>query len=75
MELAEVVDCFQALLSQDPTTEQYAVAESFVLGLGAAAQMQVIISDQHALAVCCILCIHVDCQFLAVCITFSPACT
>jgi hypothetical protein len=40
-DLAEVVDCFGELLAADPTSEQYAVAEAFVLGLAAAAHVQV----------------------------------
>ena len=40
-DLAEIVDCFGELLAQDPGSEQYAVAEAFVLGLAAAAQLQV----------------------------------
>jgi hypothetical protein len=40
-DLAEIVDCFGELLAQDPGSEQYAVAEAFVLGLAAAAQLEV----------------------------------
>jgi hypothetical protein len=40
-DLAEVVDCFAALLAQDPASEQHQVAEAFVEGLGAAAALQV----------------------------------
>lgn len=40
-DLAEVVDCFAALLAQDPSSEQHQVAEAFVEGLGAAAALQV----------------------------------
>lgn len=40
-DLAEVVDCFAALLAQDPFSEQHQVAEAFVEGLGAAAALQV----------------------------------
>lgn len=40
-DLAEVVDCFAALLAQDPASEQHQVAEVFVEGLGAAAALQV----------------------------------
>jgi hypothetical protein len=43
-DLAEVVDCFAALLAQDPSSEQHQVAEAFVEGLGAAAALQVGVS-------------------------------
>lgn len=40
-DLAEVVDCFSSLLSEDPDSEQHQVAEAFVEGLEAAAALQV----------------------------------
>jgi hypothetical protein len=40
-DLAEVVDCFAALLAQEPSSEQHQVAEAFVEGLGAAAALTV----------------------------------
>jgi len=40
-DLAEVVLCFGELLSRDPASDEYRVAERFVAGLVAAAQLQV----------------------------------
>ncbi len=40
-DMAAVVECFGELLAQDPGSEQYSVAESFVLGLAAAEGLQV----------------------------------
>lgn len=48
-DLAEVVDCFAALMAQDPSSEQHQVAEAFVEGLGAAAALQVRLSEEQQL--------------------------
>jgi hypothetical protein len=40
-DLAEVVACFGELLARDPASDEYRVAERFVAGLVAAAQLQV----------------------------------
>jgi hypothetical protein len=40
-ELAEVVSCFGELLARDPASDEYRVAERFVAGLVAAAELQV----------------------------------
>lgn len=51
-DLAEVVDCFAALLAQEPSSEQHQVAEAFVEGLGAAAALTVSYSVNFAICQC-----------------------
>lgn len=58
-DLAEVVDCFAALLAQDPSSEQHQVAEAFVEGLGAAAALQV---SAVVPVSCPCVCLHACCQ-------------